>query len=164
MDYFCKIGKEIISIPSDNKCYLCIRPIEKLRLCKDSLCWIARCKYQGCECNEMCSNWIFDNGFCIFHSLIRKEFGFPEKVEEKWISEGLEFHWVLHISGYTFHKLITNHKQREKNNQKCKESIVENMILTYEIALSKAARLHFLIKEVFNKHLLPELYPLQIWK
>lgn len=164
MDDFCRIGGKIVSIPTNNRCNYCIRPAKKLRLTFRDLCWVAQCRTQGCDCSQMCSNWTFSNGFCVFHNVLRREYGFPENIVEDWIIEGLPTKIRRNLYGYTFKDLVALHKKREGKENVCTKSIVNNMVKTYDFALSSAARLHFLIKEVFNQHLLPELYPSYIWK
>lgn len=164
MDDYCVIGGEIITLPTNDRCDTCIRPCEKLRLCFYDLCWIACCKLQGCCCGEMCSNWTLSNGFCIFHNVVCGKFGFPEFFQEIWKIDKLEMENRVFISGYTFNKIVFFHKAREEKGEICIKSNVKNIVITYDKAVSVAIKLHFLIKEVFNQHLLPELYPSWVWQ
>lgn len=158
---YCKIAGKPISKDKKGKCEYCIRPTEKKYLCEQNLKWISTCTPTGCYCGSMCSLWLLDNGFCVFHSRITYAHGYGKETRELFIVKPYFCHeFVIKLTGRTFKKISIIAKENEIFSD---DSILENIAIVYNDTVKKASHMHFVLREIFHIHLLPELYPAWIW-
>lgn len=150
-------------------CEFCIRPADKKVICV-SMDTINVCRFnrgQYC-CDKECDEWTLSDMVCILHGRLHKYptgYGLiiqetidcirENRVNDAFIrdeiteSENFSFKEVLEI----FDRLPTDRYQK---------SLEKKVKIIYGAALSRAALKHWLIKQVFEKHGISNLYPEQL--
>lgn len=157
---YCQIAGKPISKDKEGRCLYCIRPTKKKYLCEEEMNWVSTCCSDGCYCSSICDPWLLSNGFCIFHSVIHNAHGY-EQYSDAVIGYGMfGEEYTIMLEGRTFKSLM---QEVGIHGNLLKDSKVENIAIIYDDTLKRAAHMHFVLREIFDTHLLPELYPSWVW-